>query len=113
MKRTPPLETSILTLRRQKVILDADLALLYGVSTKVLNQSIKRNVDRFPDDFVFQITPKELGGLRSQIVTTKAQAADMEYDGALKSQIVPQNKEGAEVFPMPLRNMALSWPPIS
>lgn len=49
----------ILFLRGQKVILDADLAGLYGVSTKVLNQAVKRNSSRFPKDFIFQITKKE------------------------------------------------------
>ena len=59
----------ILLIRGQKVIIDADLAALYGVSTKALNQAIKRNKDRFPKDFVFLLTKK--GKLRwSQIVTT-------------------------------------------
>ena len=50
---------TILLLRGQKVILDADLARLYGVSTKRLNQQVKRNRDRFPDDFMFQLTTEE------------------------------------------------------
>lgn len=59
----------IFTIRGQKVILDTDLACLYGVPTKVLNQAVKRNRDRFPEDFVFQLTAEEFGGLRSQIAT--------------------------------------------
>lgn len=52
------------------MILDADLASLYHVQTKVLLQSVKRNIDRFPDDFMFQLTPDEYRSLRSQIVTS-------------------------------------------
>jgi len=59
MKPGFPLETLILTLRQQKVILDADLAGLYGVPTKRLNEQVKRNADRFPEDFMFQLTVEE------------------------------------------------------
>ena len=65
------IEQDILLLRGQKVILDADLAQLYGVATKVLNQAIKRNIERFPEDFMFQLTDGESAALRSQIVTSK------------------------------------------
>lgn len=51
-------------------MLDADLAALYGVETKVLNQAVKRNIARFPEDFAFQLTDDELANLRSQIVTS-------------------------------------------
>jgi hypothetical protein len=54
----PPVESRILFLRRQRVILDADIAELYGVPVKVLNQQVKRNRDRFPSDFRFQLTAK-------------------------------------------------------
>lgn len=60
---------TILVLRGQKVLLDADLARLYGVTTKALNQAVKRNADRFPSDFMFQLTTKEAQRSRSQIVT--------------------------------------------
>jgi len=53
MKPVPPLESLILTLRQQKVILDTHLADLYGVSTSRLNEAVKRNAERFPDDFLF------------------------------------------------------------
>lgn len=62
----------IVTARGQKVILDADLASIYGVTTKVLNQAVKRNPNRFPEDFAFQLTPDEFAGMRSQFVTTSA-----------------------------------------
>ena len=64
-------ESRILFLRHQRVILDADIAELYGVPVKVLNQQIKRNQRRFPPDFVFQLTAKEHKALRSQTVTSK------------------------------------------
>jgi hypothetical protein len=61
----------ILLIRGHKVMLDADLARLYGVSTKVLIQAVKRNLDRFPSDFMFQLTADEFTRLRSQTVTSK------------------------------------------
>lgn len=64
-------ESRIVYLRDQKVLLDADLARLYGVETKVLNQAVKRNIERFPDDFMFQLTDDEAESLRSQDVTIK------------------------------------------
>ena len=60
----------IVTVRGQKVILDADLARIYGVATKALNQAVKRNSEKFPADFMFQLTPQELANLKSQIVTS-------------------------------------------
>ena len=65
------IERSILFLRGHKVMLDSDLAALYGVATKVLNQAVRRSVDRFPPDFMFQLTAAEAELLRSQIVTFK------------------------------------------
>lgn len=62
---------SIYLLRGQKVMLDYDLAALYGVATKVLNQAVKRNAGRFPDDFMFQLPAEETRSLRSQVVTLK------------------------------------------
>ncbi|MBF0478413.1 MAG: ORF6N domain-containing protein [Candidatus Omnitrophica bacterium] len=64
------IETMIYILRGQKVMLDSDLAMLYGVETKVLIQSVKRNIDRFPEDFMFLLTEKEFKILRSQFVTS-------------------------------------------
>ena len=58
-------------IRNQKVMLDFDLAALYGVETKVLKQSVRRNLRRFPTDFMFELTKEELEFLRSQIVTSK------------------------------------------
>lgn len=63
-----PVEHHIIWLRNEKVILDLHLAKLYGVETRTLIQAIKRNIDRFPDDFMFQLTNKEQDCLRSQNV---------------------------------------------
>ena len=62
---------AIVLLRGQKVMLDADLAGLYGVETKVLVQAVKRNIKRFPKDFMFQLTKEEFAFLRSQAVSSK------------------------------------------
>jgi hypothetical protein len=80
-KADEPLEPLILTVRGQRVILDVDLARLYGVSTKALNQAVKRNIERFPGDFALQLTVAEAASVkalesieqksdRSQIVTS-------------------------------------------
>lgn len=65
-------EQAIYLLRGQKVMLDRDLAALYGVPTKVLKQSIKRNIRRFPDDFMFVLTAEEFAKWRSQFVTSNS-----------------------------------------
>ena len=65
------IERRIYFIRGQKVMLDKDLAAIYGVKTKALNQAVKRNADRFPKDFMFQLSWDETGSLRSQIVTLK------------------------------------------
>ncbi|MGB7650726.1 MAG: ORF6N domain-containing protein [Gallionella sp.] len=71
------IETQILLIRGQKVMLDAGLAELYEVDTKVLNQAVKRNIERFPEDFMFQLTADEYANLKSQFETS-----------SLRSQIV-------------------------
>lgn len=63
------IQSKIYEIRNQKVMLDFDLAQLYEVETKVLNQSVKRNIERFPDDFIFRLTLDEWQSMRSQIVT--------------------------------------------
>ena len=65
------IQSKIHEIRGQRVMLDRDLAEMYGVETKVLNQAVKRNIDRFPEDFMFQLTKEEC--LRSQIVTLKTE----------------------------------------
>jgi hypothetical protein len=76
-----PLESLILTVRGHKVLLDADLAGIYGVATKAFNQAVKRNAERFPEDFCFQLTLEEAEAVRhsrSQFVTLK-QGQNIKY----------------------------------
>jgi hypothetical protein len=67
----------IFYIRGKKVMLDSDLASVYGVETKVLNQAVKRNLKRFPDDFFFRLTRDEWNSLRSQIVTLEVIAPEI------------------------------------
>lgn len=67
---TAQIEQQILMVRGCRVILDVDLARLYGASTKRLNEAVRRNRDRFPEDFMFRLTPAEHSALRSQIATS-------------------------------------------
>jgi len=62
--------TKILFIRGKRVMLDSDLARLYGVQTKKVNQAVKRNIERFPIDFMYQLTREEVMNLKSQIVTS-------------------------------------------
>ena len=75
-------------LRGEKVMLDADLAMLYGVRPKALNQAVKRNIERFPADFCFQLTAKEWAHLKSRISGTTFQAADNKAPAQNWSQFV-------------------------
>jgi hypothetical protein len=92
MKPKKPISSLIFNLRGQKVILDADLAELYGVATRVFNQAVKRNSDRFPDDFCFQLTASEWGNLKSLIVTSSLEVTQTEGDTPNWSQFVISSK---------------------
>lgn len=93
------IKNRIYEVRGQRVMLDRDLAELYGVETKVLNQAVKRNIERFPEDFMFRMDNSEWEFLRSQIVTSKIVPlnTDIEEDkelfDILRSQIVT-SKDG-------------------
>jgi len=76
------IESRIILIRGQRVMLDADLAVLYGVAAKALNQAVRRNLSRFPADFMFQLSWEEAGRSRSQTVTLKpapARGANIKY----------------------------------
>jgi len=88
-----PLENLILTLRGQRVLLSPHLAELYGVEPRTLVQAVKRNSDRFPADFMFQLTDEEFANLRSQIVTASPAGA------GLRSQFVISNRGGTRYAP--------------
>jgi hypothetical protein len=91
------IQRKIYEIRGQKVILDRDLAALYQVETKVLNQAVKRNIDRFPEDFMFQLTLKEwreiainegVIDLKSQIVTSSSDVPTSQF--VILSSILPR-----------------------
>ena len=86
------IENLILLIRKQKVMFDADLAALYGVETRVLVQAVKRNLDRFPADFKFQLSKDEFDSLRSQTVTLKK-------GRILRSQSVTSSEWGGRRYP--------------
>ena len=71
--------SKIYVIRGQKVMMDRDLANLYGIETKVLKQAVKRNIDRFPDDFMFEMTGEEFQNWRSQIVTSNSERMGLRY----------------------------------
>lgn len=71
--------TRIYEIRGQKVMLDRDLAEMYGVATKVLKQAVRRNMGRFPEDFMFELTQEELSHWRSQIVTSNGDKMGLRY----------------------------------
>ena len=92
-----PVEALIRVIRGQRVILDADLARVYGVSTKVLNQAVKRNQQRFPSDFMFQLTLEEVADMRSQITPALEQGNRSQIvtgsEVAMRSQFVTASEQ--------------------
>lgn len=96
-------EDRILTIHGQKVVLDADLAVLYGVSTRRLNEQVKRNLNRFPPDFMFRLSKKEVDGLmRSQFATaSKRNIRHLPYafteHGALMAATVLNSQRAVEM----------------
>jgi len=94
------IQNRIYEIRGERVMLDFDLALLYEVETKALNQAVKRNIKRFPDDFMFQLTPKEWESIRSQIVTGyESSPTVMANNPNLKSQFVTSSWGGTRKMP--------------
>lgn len=97
-------ESRILILRQQRVILDSDLAELYGIPARQLNQQVKRNRERFPKDFMFRLTAKEQDDLRSQIVISSKQHGGRRYPpyaftehGAIMAATVLNSKRAIEM----------------
>jgi phage regulator Rha-like protein len=104
LKLAGPVESRILILRRQRVILDTDLAELYGVTVKRLNQQVNRNQERFPADFMFQLSAKEDQALRLQIATSKKGRGGRRYPpyaftehGAIMAATVLNSKRAVEM----------------
>src|SRR5262245_47211601 len=78
-------------IRGERVILDADLARVYGVTTKQLNQQVKRNSERFPEDFAFKLNKKEMADLKSQIATSSAQPNRSQFVTGSQKHRDPRN----------------------
>ena len=104
----------IYEVRGLRVMLDRDLAELYGVETRALNQAVKRNIDRFPDDFLFRLNKNEWTFLKSQIVisnndATTADNKDVDTNGdSLKSQIVISNRGGDRALPYAFTELGIA-----
>jgi hypothetical protein len=79
MERSKPIESLILTIRGRKVLIDADLAGIYGVETRTLNQAVKRNAERFPNDFVFRLNASE----KSEVITICDHLAHLKFAKSL------------------------------
>ena len=93
-----PIPARIFTIRGHRVILDSDLARLYGVPTFRLNESAKRNRDKFPEDFRFQLTREELAHLRSRSATSSLEPAAHEQPDLVSSQIAMTSKKRARRY---------------
>jgi hypothetical protein len=98
---TKQIDPLIRTIREHRVVLDADLAQLYGVSTKALNQAVKRNSERFPADFAFQLDWSEFDDLRSQIVISSPQVSEWMGKSGNRSQIVTGSQKHRDKRSLP------------
>ncbi|HUI05509.1 MAG TPA: ORF6N domain-containing protein [Verrucomicrobiae bacterium] len=97
--RVEYLDRLIYEIRGQKVMLDADLAAVYGVTTKALNQAVKRNSRKFPSDFMFQLNAEDFEAMRSQFVTASNRSQFVTgSEGALRSQIVTSKRRGGRRY---------------
>ena len=76
---TEVIELKIMLIRGQKVMLDRDLAQLYGVETRVLNQAVRRNIDRFPDDFMFSLTREEITRISQFVISSSASLETLKF----------------------------------
>ena len=93
------IEPLIFRVRGQRIVLDADLASLYGVSTTAFNQALKRNIHRFPNDFAFQLTAAEFRNLMSQTVTSSSQPADLKSKSEGISRTTDSSHGGRRKLP--------------
>jgi phage regulator Rha-like protein len=93
------IQQKIFEIRGQKVMLDFDLAALYEVETKVLNQAVRRNIDRFPEDFMFRLTRKEWNNMRSQFVTSYSEIIDNQETGSSQFVTSSQKRRRTDLLP--------------
>ena len=91
----------IQVIRGHKVMLDFDLALLYEVETRALNQAVKRNIDRFPNEFMFRLTPKQWHSMRSQIVISSPQNSPFQGTETMMSQFVTSSQNKRKISSPP------------
>ena len=104
----------IYEVRGMQVMLDRDLAELYNVETRALNQAVKRNIDRFPDDFLFRLNKNEWTLLKSQFVTSNIDSTTVDNkdvsatDSSLKSQIVISNRGGDRALPYAFTELGIA-----
>jgi hypothetical protein len=89
----------IFRLRGRRAMLDVDLARLYSVSTGRFNEAFKRNRDRFPEDFAFQVSAQELANLRSQIAISSSQVHESSGESAVRSQVMARSHGGRRYLP--------------
>lgn len=104
----------IYEVRGMQIMLDRDLAELYNVETRALNQAVKRNIDRFPDDFLFRLNKNEWTLLKSQFVTSNIDSTTIDNkdvsatDSSLKSQIVISNRGGDRALPYAFTELGIA-----
>jgi len=103
------IESKIYLVRGKKVMLDSDLARLYGVSTKKLNEAVKRNSDRFPGDFLYLLTNKEVAILKSQFATSKLQEPVNKEVTNLKSQFATSSLQAFESKQLAVTASLQTW----
>ena len=111
------IERSILLIRGHKVMLDSDLAELYGVTTKRLNEQVRRNLSRFPEDFMFQLTESETHLLRSQFATSKEGRGGRRYlpyvfteqGVAMLSSVLNSERGINAIMERPVRRELILW----
>ena len=94
---SPEVKSMIRVIRGQQVLLDSDLAFLYGIETRRLNEQVKRNIERFPDDFMFQLTKEEFDYLKSQFAISNI--TDSQGNKNLESQIAISRWGGTRKLP--------------
>ena len=92
------ISTKILTLRGQQVMIDRDIAVLYQVDTKRLNEQVKRNLDRFPDDFMFQLSKEELENWKSQFATSNKETMGLRKMPYAFTEEGPSTSSGTDLF---------------
>ena len=97
--KTQFIQQKIFEIRGQKVMLDFDLAALYEVETRVFNQAVRRNIDSFPEDFMFRLTKKEWSSMRSQIVTSYIQIDDSQNVNSSQIVTSSQKKRRKDLLP--------------